>query len=148
MKLNSLKRELPRHLIKVCLASNHPLSFKSQIPWGNSSTWGEIRFLLASLCMRTIIQNRKLMKGQKFIILVSALYYFYLGWDLFYMKLNRRFCWMMLLAGNSDSEAGNALAADFMKNLPFPITYYTLTAKELEDNGYCHKDIGNAKTCT
>lgn len=55
---------------------------------------------------------------------------------------------MMLLAGNSDSEAGNALAADFMKNLPFPITYYTLTAKELEDNGYCHKDIGNAKTCT
>ncbi|KAG6388611.1 hypothetical protein SASPL_150043 [Salvia splendens] len=41
--------------------------------------------------------------------------------------------------GNQDSS-GSASPIDLKGNLPFPVTYYTLTPKQLEDNGYCFKD--------
>ncbi|KAK4481329.1 hypothetical protein RD792_012214 [Penstemon davidsonii] len=41
--------------------------------------------------------------------------------------------------GTCESGLDNASALN-CKNLPFPITYYTLTARELEDNGYCYNN--------
>lgn len=41
--------------------------------------------------------------------------------------------------GNCDSSV-DASDTDLKENLPFPITYYTLTARQLEDNGYCFKN--------
>lgn len=49
----------------------------------------------------------------------------------------------MLLAGKCESSE-SASIIDLKESLPFPITYYTLTAKQLEDNGYCFKNPGDA----
>lgn len=51
--------------------------------------------------------------------------------------------YITLSAGKCDSSE-DASTVDLNGNLPFPITYYTLTAKQLEDNGYCFKNPGDA----
>ncbi|KAL9275185.1 Small RNA degrading nuclease 5-like protein [Drosera capensis] len=47
----------------------------------------------------------------------------------------------------SSSSASDSLSlAEIIKDAPFPIAYYTLTRKQMEDNGYCHSQAGFLST--
>ncbi|KAK9748865.1 hypothetical protein RND81_02G086000 [Saponaria officinalis] len=46
----------------------------------------------------------------------------------------------------SSSSISSPSFSEIMKAAPFPITYYTLTAKQLEDNGYCFDQPGFLST--
>ncbi|KAK1263013.1 Small RNA degrading nuclease 5 [Acorus gramineus] len=62
------------------------------------------------------------------------------------IKRKREEIYSVFKRSNQNSEEDKPSSAESTKENPFPVSYYTLSKKELEDNGYCFTQKGFTST--